>query len=84
MRCTWTFQHISATRWALALADIDKPLYPGEKRGSSFVYSPGYESSNPRDIIYACLYLNSGFSGMLSDRSRHLLDQIRGNTPYEV
>lgn len=65
----WTFRRSGAQRWELVLAD----LHDYRK----VIYTPGYESSNPGDIIAAMLYLNCGYRGTLPERSMQLLDSIQ-------
>lgn len=69
MQYRWSFRQIHARRWELVLVDL--------RDYEHIIAAPGYESSNPGDIISAMLYLNSGFRGTLPDRSVKLLDMIR-------
>lgn len=76
MRYRWGFRRVSALRWALVLCLEDEP--------ERAVRAPGFESAKAGDIIKACMYLNYGWSGYLSDRTVQLLDAIREETVAAV
>ncbi len=68
MRTFWSFETVSPNRYRLVLSDE-------EARAR---WAPGYESTNPRDVIEAMMYLNTGYRGkLLQDRHIDLLEKIK-------
>lgn len=67
MRTFWSFETVSPNRYRLVLN--------GKARAR---WAPGYESTNPRDVIEAMMYLNTGYRGkLLQDRHIDLLEKIK-------
>lgn len=68
MRTYWSFETVSPNRYGLVLSD-------DEARAR---WAPGYESTNPRDVIEAMMYLNTGYRGkLITDRHIDLLTRIK-------
>ena len=68
MRTFWSFETASPNRYRLVIADEERRA----------CWAPGYESNNPRDIIEAMMYLNTGYRGkLLTDRHIDLLTRIK-------
>ena len=67
MRAFWSFETASPNRYRLVLTNTNRACW-----------APGYESTNPRDIIEAMMYLNTGYRGkLLTDRHIDLLTKIK-------
>lgn len=73
MRYYWSFAVDSATkRWQIVLREDSADLNDRAR------WVPGYESRNPADVIYAMLYLKSGYRWKsLTDWQISILNEIR-------
>lgn len=68
MRTFWSFEKVGSNRYRLIIADEELRA----------CWAPGYESNNPRDIIEAMMYLNTGYRGkLITDRHIDLLTRIK-------